>query len=119
MLKEIEHARQNKGEPFRRIFNGDKLSLILWYESDEVVAYQLTYQLEKEELSLRWDKDKGLSHQVIDDGESRSFRYKMSQVLSNSKALNKEYLAKLLKGETAGLELKGVSLILTHLESSS
>ena len=44
MLKELKDVRQNAGDPFRRIFNGDQLSLILWCEDEIIVAFQINYK---------------------------------------------------------------------------
>ena len=80
MLKEIKNARQNKGDPFRRVSNSDSVSLICWYEKDALLAFQICYEEENETLLFNWDKDKGYSNKVVDLGESRSFRHKMSAI---------------------------------------
>ena len=104
MLRELQNIRQNEGDPFRRVFNGDELSLIIWYEDEDMVGFQLNYEEKREQLSLTWDSKRGFSHRNIDDGESRPFRHKMSPVTLSDKNFNKEVILELFCKESKGLD---------------
>lgn len=82
MLKEISNAKQNTGEPFRRIFNDEDFYLILWFDDskDEVLSFQLFYGKETQKKCAVWKEGSRVSFRAVDDGENRPFRYKMSPV---------------------------------------
>ncbi|MFT5319860.1 MAG: hypothetical protein ACI8RA_003146 [Chlamydiales bacterium] len=117
MLVELKDIRQNDGEPFRRIFNGFKMYLILWNETEKLVAFQINYTEESETLSLTWDSEKGFSHKVIEEGENRPFRHKMSQMLLTERPLVKQKLIETFSKESENLELSEKHLVLHQLKN--
>ncbi len=93
MFKEIKNVRQNEGEPHRRIFQSEKLSLTMWFKEELICCFQISYEEDSKPLVFTWDEDKGCSNKVIDEGESRSFRHKVSAVPIAQKVLNKGLLS--------------------------
>ncbi len=89
MLRELENVSQHKGEPRRRWFYCQAMDLIVWVDEGGMpTGLQLSYEDSGElsgELSgqrklLTWLKASGYSHDTLDEGEDRPFRYKMSPV---------------------------------------
>ncbi len=77
MLKEIQNARQIEGEPKRRWFSNRFFDLIVWFKNDnEITGFQLCYNISFDEKGLTWLKDKGFSHNSIDEGENIETRHK-------------------------------------------
>ena len=82
MLKEIQNARQVEGKPKRRWFSSRFFDLIVWFENDnEITGFQLCYNISFDERGLTWLKDKGFSHNSIDEGENIANRHKGSPIL--------------------------------------
>ena len=104
MLKELKNIRQNEGDPYRRIFNGEKLSLIIWYEGNIMTGFQLNYEFQREQLSLTWDSNTGFSHKTVDDGEGRPFKHKMSAVTLIDKEFNKDFILEIFCNESDSIE---------------
>jgi len=88
MLREIKKVRQIDGEPERRWFNGSDMDLILWHDDNELTGFQICYNKSAQEKALSWKKDSGFSHQLVDDGESRSGHYKATPILLQSDQIN-------------------------------
>ena len=69
MLYEIQNPRQIPGEPFRRWFYSHEQDLYVWYDDDkQISAFQLCYSKSWGEHAIYWRKDRGYSHQRVDDG---------------------------------------------------
>ena len=98
MLKEVKNVRQDDSEPLRRIFNGTDLYIITW-EDDVLVAYQLIYNKNFQKYILRWEKEKGFSHGLVDEGGERPDRHKMSSITSTSNDVTFQYIAELIHQE--------------------
>ncbi len=70
MLKELQRGRQAAGEAKRRWFFCHDLDLVVWQdEGGSVSGFQLAYDKQRNEHSLSWQKDRGFTHYVVDDGE--------------------------------------------------
>jgi len=69
MLKEWNGVRQRPEEGTRRWFTDDKFDLIVWYQSDELIGFQLCYDKDSVERALTWYRSGGFSHARVDDGE--------------------------------------------------
>ena len=70
MLRELKKVQQVTGEPKRRWFFAHELDLVVWEEEDgSVSGFQLAYDKHRNEHSISWQKDRGYSHYVVDDGE--------------------------------------------------
>jgi hypothetical protein len=82
MMKEYDHVRQITGEPVRRWFYDDYFDLIVWFKPDgSTFGFELCYDKNGNEKSLRWRASGTFLHSNIDDGESRPFRQKSSPIL--------------------------------------
>jgi len=82
MLREIKETRQLPGEPHRRWFADDVFDLIVWNNPPgEIVGFQLCYRDPGEEHALTWMRDKGFSHDGVDDGEAQALGPKMTPIL--------------------------------------
>jgi hypothetical protein len=82
MLREISDVGQPEGGRTRRWFQSDDEDLIVWYAADGAIyGFQLCYDRNGHERALTWTPEHGYSHNRIDAGEDRSFRYKGSPVL--------------------------------------
>jgi hypothetical protein len=93
MLRELTSTRQVSGEPIRKWFTGNDIDLILWYvPGDEIIGFQLCYGKGSDERALTWWKNKGFSHDKIDDGEGRPDNQKMSPILVPDGAFDKDKL---------------------------
>ena len=83
MMREVKDPRQIASDPRRRIFNNDKLQLVLWIsEQNEICGFQLCYEIGKIKKALTWWLDEGFTHKNLDDGENRVQRSKMTPVLT-------------------------------------
>lgn len=82
VLAEVEHARQIRGEPFRRWFADGSFDLIVWYdERRSIIGFQLCYQSDEGEKALTWYASRGFAHHRVDDGEGEREHRKMTPVL--------------------------------------
>ncbi len=70
MLKE-SFLSGNPGENVRRWFSDDYFDLIVWIAEDgSLSGFQLCYDKYKKERALTWTREKGFSHERVEDGES-------------------------------------------------
>lgn len=68
MLREYP-AKQVLGDYLRRWFVDDYFELYVWFDSDNAIyGFQLCYDKEGEERALTWNRDTGLNHHAVDDG---------------------------------------------------
>jgi hypothetical protein len=82
MLKEDKNIRQIPGISNRRWFSDNQTDLIVWEnEAQEITGFQLCYGKGRTERALTWHRESGYSHELVDDGENRPFRYKSTPVL--------------------------------------
>ena len=71
MLREVRNTRQDPDQPPRRFFFSHEQDLWVWFGgAGKVVAFQLSYGKYRNEHAIRWKKDRGFSHEQVDDGES-------------------------------------------------
>jgi len=78
-MREInsEYVRQKKGEPHRRWFADEYFDLLVWEdETGEIVGFELSYDKNRDQRALTWEKQKGYHHFKVDDGESRPGKFK-------------------------------------------
>ncbi len=103
MLRELENVSQHEGEPLRRWFYSQAMDLVLWQDEEGAPSgFQLSYEVFSErsgELSgelagqrkiLTWLSGRGYSHESLDEGEDRPFRYKMTPVAVPDGVFNQE-----------------------------
>ena len=82
MLKEYQQVRQIAGEAKRRWFNDEYFDLIIWLSADdEIVGFQLCYDIARRHRALTWRQESGFTHNRIDDGENRPGKVKASPIL--------------------------------------
>ncbi|MEI6861234.1 MAG: hypothetical protein WCL04_03185 [Verrucomicrobiota bacterium] len=74
VLKEFHNVRQEPAGGRRRWFDGDRMELVVWYDTAGAISgFQLCYVLVEDEFALTWRRDAGLSHNRV-DGEDPSTR---------------------------------------------
>lgn len=103
MLREISSVKQHEGEGIRRWFTNDYFDLIVWYDNEDILGFQLCYDKPDFERSLTWKKGKGYSHNKIDDGEI-SGQNKMSPILVPDGLFAKADIAARFELEAENLE---------------
>ena len=73
---------QKKGEPHRRWFADEFFDLLVWEdENGEIAGFQLSYDKNRDQHTLTWEKQTGYHHYKVDDGESRPGKFKASPIL--------------------------------------
>lgn len=103
MLCEQQNVSQHEGEPRRRWFYSQGMDLILWQDEGKApTGFQLSYEhsarLPVARKILTWLMDRGFTHETLDEGEDRPFRYKMSPVAVPDGVFNQgEVLERFLK----------------------
>jgi hypothetical protein len=81
VLRELSDVRQIEGGRPRRWFQSGDEDLIVWYAEDGTIyGFQLCYDRQGHEKALTWMPE-GYSHNRIDAGEGRAFRYKGTPLL--------------------------------------
>ncbi len=82
MFREQENVSQHEGEPRRRWFNSEAMDLIVWVDEENApTGFQLSYEASSTEKKiLTWLSGSGYTHEGLDEGEDRPFRYKMTPI---------------------------------------
>ena len=82
MMREILNVSQIPGEPRRRWFSDDYFDLIVWFDPQgEIYGFQLCYDNKKNPHALTWLRDRGFTHEGIDDGDDPLLGYKSTPIL--------------------------------------
>lgn len=68
MLREIKNIEQAKSEKYRRWFQGEKLSLVVWYRDKSLAQVELCEVSFEEGLCLRLGGPYGVEFYHVDDG---------------------------------------------------
>ncbi|TNF32927.1 MAG: hypothetical protein EP315_09005 [Gammaproteobacteria bacterium] len=80
MLQPVK-ARQDTDQP-RLWFNDKDHDLFIWLDDrQQVVSFQFSYNKLHNEHIIVWHRDKGFTHDRIDNGEPGDGRYKMTPIL--------------------------------------
>lgn len=104
MFNEVRNVSQIKGEPRRRWFDDKDLELIVWFdERDNIVGFQLCYEIDNEPKALTWQEGRGYLHTGIDDGNSYTGPYKPTPILVRDGMFDKETVEKRFASSSAGL----------------
>ena len=103
MLVEHKDVRQIENEGFRRWFTDDFFDLIVWYEEDKIIGFQLCYDKSKHERALTWRSGYGFSHNRIDDGELPGHS-KMTPILVEDGDFSKETIAAKFRSESRDID---------------
>ena len=85
MLREIHPVQTRRGIR-RRWFSDAEMDLFVWLDHQMPLRFQLSYNKQRDEHALSWDRDRGFSHHRVDDGEHRVSEYKMSPLLAPASA---------------------------------
>jgi hypothetical protein len=105
MLREFPNVRQIPGESKRRWFSDDYFDLIVWLdEADDIVGFQLCYDIFKGQRALTWHSDTGFSHHRVDDGESRPGKLKAAPVLVSDGRFDYQKIAKKFQKASQNIE---------------
>lgn len=105
MLIESHRVQQPGHEHFRRWFSDKRFDLIVWYEADKSnLGFQLCYKSGHDEKALTWFKDKGFSHDRVDDGEGNIVTHKMTPILVPDGTFDKDKILALFKRESKAIE---------------
>jgi len=108
MLAELSNTRQFKNEGYRRWFSDKYFDLIVWYDVTKtiIVGFQLCYDKFGQEHAFTWHKDRGFSHNRIDDGEEIPGHSKMSPILVNDGMFSKEVISDKFKMASRRMDSK-------------
>lgn len=71
MLREFLHVRQEGGPGRRRWFESEEFDLVVWLDArEQVVGYQICYDLGQGERALTWRPEGGFAHHAVDSGDT-------------------------------------------------
>lgn len=106
MLHEQENVSQHEGEPLRRWFYSRQMDLVVWVdEAGAPVGFQLSYAATPlEKKLLTWLDGRGYSHESLDEGEGRPFRYKMTPIAMPDGVFNREEVLDRFLAESEGID---------------
>lgn len=105
MLQEIVNVEQVKNEPRRRWFSSEFFDLILWFRNNQQIAgFQLCYDIAVNERAITWFREKGFSHNRIDQGDETSTMYKGTPILVRDGFFDNNQIAKKFYAESKNLE---------------
>lgn len=106
MLREQENVSQHEGEPLRKWFYSRQMDLVVWVdEAGAPVGMQLSYEVSSlEKKILTWIKARGYSHEGLDEGEGRPFRYKMTPIAVPDGVFNREEILERFLAESEGMD---------------
>ncbi|MES2296214.1 MAG: hypothetical protein V4582_04190 [Pseudomonadota bacterium] len=98
MLREIPSTRQIPGESPRRWFTSIAMDLIVWFDGDgQPKGFQFCYDKGRAEQALTWQRDVGLTHMQVDDGESgEALHYKAAPMLAPRAQFDRVHVAAVL-----------------------
>jgi len=121
MIREVQGARQVRGEGFRRWFTDQYFDLIVWYEGADaqspVAGYQLCYDKTSRERALTWRKGLGFTHEKVDDGEGvRALGAKMTPILVPDGLFDAAGITRRLLEHSAEMDPEVAGFVLKTLE---
>lgn len=115
MLIEIKKVRQIPNEGFRKWFTDKEFDLIIWYEEDIMVGFQLCYGIKNNnERALTWHKGNHYTHNMVDDGES-PYTNKMTPILISDGIFNKSEVAENFREHAKEMEYGLVDFIYSKI----
>ncbi len=105
MLKEYMNVRQIAGESKRRWFSDEYFDLVVWLdEREDIVGFQLCYDIVKGQRALTWHEETGFSHHRVDDGENRPGKLKATPILIPDGRFEYQEIAEKFKKESKNIE---------------
>jgi len=105
LLAEINNIRQIPGEPRRRWFTDIYFDLIVWFEADTILGFQLCYDKGKNEHALTWKSSMAYAHNRVDDGEENPGHYKATPILMADGSFDNRMIADRFIIESAEIDL--------------
>ena len=114
MLKEIKHISQIPNERKRRWFTDDFFDLFVFYENDEIVEFQLSYNKKDNEKVIIWSKIEGFSHQQIDEGDHPG-KVKRSPIIIPDGKLDKLFIIEKFRDESKKIDKEVAEFVLKKL----
>jgi len=107
MLYELLSVKQLDDEPFRRIFSDDYFDLYVWFSDDEIIGFQLSYNVRNlDEHALIWHNN-NYKHLKV--------RKYFSGLLFKDGLLDKLELIKRFEKESVNLDNKIKSFVLSKI----
>ena len=104
VLREIKGVRQERGSGRRRWFESDALHLVVWFGRDEnVIGFQLCYDLGRGEHALTWRPETGFTHHLIDAGEDSPWANR-TPILGPARAVRWKEVIRLFDDRSERLE---------------
>ncbi|MEE8440834.1 MAG: hypothetical protein V3S41_03865 [Spirochaetia bacterium] len=118
MLQEWKQVRQRPEEGYRRWFRDEQFDLIVWYESDTIVGFQLCYDTDTNERAITWYASGSYVHTKVDDGE-RSFGAKGTPILVSDGVFDADRVAGEFRDAAAEMDDAIADLVCDRLVSYS
>ncbi len=117
MLHEVPNARQVRGEGKRRWFTDQFFDLIVWYGDDmSIFGFQLCYDRNIKERALTWRRNRGFSHEKVDDGETPGHT-KMTPVLVPNGQFDATSISAKFRQESSEIDPEIAKLVIETLDS--
>lgn len=105
MLYEVKDVRQICGEEKRRWFVDEAFDLLIWETGDKrITGFQLCYNKEGIRHVLSWQEETGYMHNLLDEGEDRPGKYKMSPILVMNGQFSGDRVAEMFLNSSIFLE---------------
>ncbi|MEJ5285315.1 MAG: hypothetical protein WHS77_09745 [Brevinematales bacterium] len=116
MLKEIKNVSQIPGEKKRRWFSSPDFDLFVFFENDEIVEFQLSYNKKDKEKIVIWSKEVGFSHQAVDEGDHPG-KIKRSPIIVPDGIFNKKEVLEDFIKESKNIDKKIANFVSEKLNS--
>ncbi|MGC8765971.1 MAG: hypothetical protein ACP5QT_08835 [Brevinematia bacterium] len=116
MLKEIKHISQIPGEKKRRWFTSKYFDLFVFYDGNEIVEFQLSYNKSEDEKIILWTKKDGFSHQGVDEGEHPG-KIKRSPIIVPDGIFQKSVVLEKFIKESKDIDRNVVDFVIKKLEA--
>jgi hypothetical protein len=91
------------------------MDLIVWYEKDAIIGFQLCYDKRGAEKALTWKKKGGYAHNRVEDGEGRPGKYKSTPILVTDGIFQAKSVADNFKEQSTGINSDIVKFVTKKL----
>lgn len=117
MLYELKQTRQIPGENKRRWFTSLDMDLIVWFGSNnKLVSFELCYNKQANENSLRWSAAEVI-HSSVDSGEEHPGKYKATPVLREVSHFDVDRVQGIFSAECQQIPQEISNFVMTALQS--
>ena len=118
MLREIAHTRQRSQESARRWFTDHNMDLMIWYDGDEILSFQLSYQYLGNEKICVWKRNHEVClHQSVDSGFYPG-KHKGSPLIFGSNQAPEPEILNLFKQNCRRLDGALADFVIRHLNEA-